>query len=77
MNHAHGLICGAMLVKADLTSQIQATGVDATAYAAKLPGGETAVARLRRRRCAHPALDAREAHITRETKRAVLKQGRS
>jgi hypothetical protein len=26
-----------MLVKADLTSQIQPTGLDATAYAAKLP----------------------------------------
>jgi hypothetical protein len=35
-----------MLVKPDLTSQIQATGVDATAYGAKLPGGETAVAIL-------------------------------
>src|SRR6202042_369471 len=45
---AYGLIfasalCGATLVKADLTSQIQATGVNATAYAAKLPGGEIAV----------------------------------
>jgi hypothetical protein len=38
-----GALCGATLVKADLTSQIQATGVNATAYAAKLPGGEMAV----------------------------------
>jgi len=33
-----GALCGARLVKADLTSQIQASGVDGTAYAAKLPG---------------------------------------
>ena len=38
-----GALCGATLVKADLTSQIQATGVNATAYAAKLQGGEIAV----------------------------------
>src|ERR1700728_2502662 len=38
-----GALCGATLVKADLTSQIQATGVIATAYAAKLQGGEIAV----------------------------------
>src|ERR1700683_912539 len=34
-----GALCGATLVKADLTSQIQATGADATAYAGKQPGG--------------------------------------
>ncbi len=38
-----GALCGAKLVKADLTSQIQATGVNATAYAAKLPGEGMAV----------------------------------
>jgi hypothetical protein len=38
-----GALCGATLVKADLTGQIQATGADATAYAAKLPGGERCV----------------------------------
>lgn len=38
-----GALCGATLVKADLTGQIEATGVDATAYGAKLPGGEMAV----------------------------------
>ncbi len=38
-----GALCGATLVKADLTSQIQATGVDATVYAAKLPDGATTV----------------------------------
>jgi len=36
-------LCGATLVKIDLTSKIQATGVDATAYAAKLPDGAMTV----------------------------------
>ena len=30
-------------MKADLTAKLQAAGVDATAYAAKLPGGQTSV----------------------------------
>lgn len=38
-----GALCGATLVKADLTGQIQATGVNGTAYAAKLPGGAMTV----------------------------------
>ncbi|HWE87296.1 MAG TPA: hypothetical protein VG267_20285 [Terracidiphilus sp.] len=38
-----GALCGATLVKAGLTGQIQASGVDATAYAAKLPNGATSV----------------------------------
>jgi hypothetical protein len=38
-----GALCGAKLVKGDLTSRIQATGVDGTAYAAKLPGGAMTV----------------------------------
>src|SRR6202041_517834 len=38
-----GALSGGTLAKADLTSQIQATGVNATAYAAKLQGGEIAV----------------------------------
>ncbi len=38
-----GALCGARLVKADLTSQIQATGVDGTAYAAKLADGARGV----------------------------------
>jgi hypothetical protein len=38
-----GALCGSTLVKVDLTSQIHATGIDATAYAAKLPGGATSV----------------------------------
>ncbi|MGA7314192.1 MAG: hypothetical protein WBX22_09490 [Silvibacterium sp.] len=92
-----GALCGATLVKADLTSQIQATGVNATAYAAKLQGGEMSVVILNKdaeRDLEHtldfgpsrsgavdtetlhaPALDSREAHITRESKRAFLKHG--
>ena len=38
-----GALCGSTLVKADLTAQIQATGVDGTAYAAKLPSGAMSV----------------------------------
>lgn len=38
-----GALCGGTFVKTDLTSQIQATGVNATAYAAKLQGGEIAL----------------------------------
>ncbi len=38
-----GALCGARLVKADLTSQIQATGVNGTAYAAKLPDSAMSV----------------------------------
>ena len=45
---AHGLkfageLSGARFLQGDFTSQLQATGVDATAYAAKLPGGHLAV----------------------------------
>src|ERR1700728_829935 len=92
-----GALCGATLVKADLTSQIQATGVIATAYAARLQGGEIAVVILNKdaerdleltldfgssrsgavapATLHAPALDSREAHITRESKRASLKRG--
>src|SRR5580698_321828 len=38
-----GVLSGATLVKADLSGQIQSTGVDATAYAAMLPGGAMTV----------------------------------
>jgi hypothetical protein len=38
-----GLLCGATMVKADYTGQIQSTGADATAYAAKLPDGAMSV----------------------------------
>ena len=38
-----GNLSGSRLMKVDLTSRIQAAGVDGSAYAAKLPGGETTV----------------------------------
>jgi hypothetical protein len=38
-----GALSGSKLVKADLTSQIQAIGVDGTAYAAKLPSSAMTV----------------------------------
>jgi hypothetical protein len=38
-----GALCDATFVKSDLTGRIQATGVNATAYAAKLPSGEMTV----------------------------------
>jgi hypothetical protein len=93
-----GALCGATLVKADLTSQIQSAGADATAYAAKLPSGATAVVILNKdaerdldlmldfganrsgtveAEMLHaPALDAREAHITREPKHGKVKGGK-
>ena len=45
---AHGLkfagaFSGASFFKGDFTAQLQAAGVDATAYAALLPGGKVAV----------------------------------
>ncbi len=36
-----GSLAGATLIEADLTSKLQAAGVNATAYAAKLPSGQT------------------------------------
>jgi hypothetical protein len=91
-----GALCGATLVKAELTSQIQATGVDATAYAARLADGARSVVILNKdaerdleltldfgsggavetETLKAPALDAREAHIAREAKHGVLKQGK-
>jgi hypothetical protein len=93
-----GALCGSTLVKGDLTAEIQATGVDATAYAAKLQGGATAVVLLNKdaergleltldfgagrsggveiETLHAPALNAREAHITRDAKHGSLKQGR-
>lgn len=92
-----GALCGAKLVKADLTSHLQATGVDATAYAAKLPDGSTSVAILNKdadrdlqltidlgaarsveelETLRAPAMDAREAQITREASHGALKRGR-
>jgi hypothetical protein len=91
-----GALSGATLVKADLTSQIQSSGTDATAYAAKLPGGASTIVILNKdaehdlnlvidfgaargsveiETLHAPALDAREAHISRESKTGALKRG--
>lgn len=92
-----GALCGATLAKTDLTGQIQASGVDATAYAAKLPRAASTVVILNKdaerdldltvdfgaargavevETLHAPALDAREAHITREPKHAGLQRGK-
>jgi hypothetical protein len=93
-----GALCGATLIRAGLTGQIQATGVNAAAYAANLPDGAISVAVLNKDQerdleltldfgaakngtveteTLHaPAIDAREAHITRDAKHGALKQGR-
>jgi hypothetical protein len=100
---AHGLrfagaFAGSTLITTDLTGPLQAAGVDATAYAAKRPGGDVAVVILNKdaerdldvvldfgsgrpgtvdtERLQAPALDAREAHVTREPKSGVLRQGK-
>lgn len=93
-----GALCGSKLIKADLTGQIQASGVDATAYAATLPKGGVTVVILNKdaerdleltlnfgegrsgtveTEMLHaPALDAREAQISREAKQGTLHNGR-
>lgn len=38
-----GLLSGGTLLKSDLTSKLQESGVNASAYAAKMPGGETSI----------------------------------
>lgn len=93
-----GAFSSSTFLKADLTSQIQATGVDATAYAVKLDNGETSVIILNKdaqkdltlsvdfgtgktgeveMETLHaPALDSREAHITRRSRTGRLKDGK-
>ncbi|MGB6194485.1 MAG: hypothetical protein WBF42_18615, partial [Terracidiphilus sp.] len=83
---------------AGLTSQIQRTGVDATAYAARWPDGAISVVVLNKDAARDleltldfgagrssavetellhaPALDAREAQITREPNSGALQHGR-
>jgi len=82
-----GEFTGASFLRADLTSQLQTKGINATAYAARLPGRHLAVIILNKdaeqdvevsldfgtgrtgaveTKTLHaPALDSREAHITR------------
>jgi hypothetical protein len=93
-----GKFSGASFLQGDLLSQLQATGVNATAYAAKLPGGHVAVILLNKdaeqnlevsldfgkgRTAAvetetlhAPALDSREAHITRSSESGSLQNGK-
>jgi len=93
-----GLFSGGSILKTDFSTKLQAAGVNATAYAAKMPGGETSVIILNKdaekdvevefdfgrgasgsveTETLHaPALDSREANITKSTKTDLLKQGK-
>jgi hypothetical protein len=93
-----GEFSGASFLQGDFTSQLQATGVDATAYAARLPSGHVAVIILNKdaeqnievslhfgkgrtgavetKTLNAPALDSREAHITRSPEPGRLQDGK-
>lgn len=93
-----GEFSGASFLQGDFTSQLQATGVDATAYAATLPNGHVVVIILNKdaeqnaevcldfgigrtgavetKRLRAPALDSREAHITRSPEPGRLQDGK-
>jgi hypothetical protein len=93
-----GALSGGSFFQTDLSSKLQAAGVDATAYAAKLPGGHASVIILNKdsekdlvlildfgtgrtgkveTETLHaPALESREAHITRSATPGRLKDGR-
>jgi hypothetical protein len=93
-----GSFSGGTLLKTDYSTKLQAAEVNATAYAAKLPGGRISVIILNKDAVADfeleldfghdatgvvqtetlhaPALDSREAHITKSTKTDSLKQGK-
>jgi hypothetical protein len=93
-----GEFSGATFRQGDFTAQLQATGVDATAYAATLPTGHAAVIILNKdaeqnlevtldfgtgrtgsieTKTLHaPALDSREAHITRSSDSGRLRKGK-
>jgi hypothetical protein len=93
-----GALSGGSFFQTDLSSKLQAAGVDATAYAAKLPGGHASLIILNKdsekdlvlsvdfgsgrsgkveTETLHaPALDSREAHITRSATPDRLKDGR-
>jgi hypothetical protein len=93
-----GSLSGGSFIKADFASTLQASGVDAAAYAVKLPTGETSVivlnkdaekdlelvldfgsgrtGRVEIETLHAPALDSREAHITRSAKHGRVKQGK-
>ena len=93
-----GSLSGGTFLQGDLTSKLQAAGVDVTGYAAKLANGHTSVVILNKdaekdlaitldfgsgkigaveTETLHaPALDSREAHITRSAKSAALSGGK-
>lgn len=93
-----GAFSGGALFHADLSSVLQETGVDATAYAARLQSGQTSVIILNKdadkdlelsldfgsgrtgameAETLHaPALDSREAHITRSAHSGAWKNGK-
>lgn len=93
-----GSFSGAILLKTEFSTKMQAVGVNATAYAAKMSGGQTSVIILNKdavadlevefdfgrdvsgtvetERLHAPALDSREAHITKSRKTDSLKQGK-
>jgi len=93
-----GEFSGASFLQGDFSSQLQATGVTATAYAVTLPSGHVAVIILNKdaeqdvevklnfgtgrtgaveTKTLHaPALDSREAHITRSPEHGRLQAGK-
>jgi hypothetical protein len=93
-----GSLSGGTFLQGDLSSKLQAAGVDATGYAVKLANGHTAVVILNKdaekdisvtldfgsgkngaveTETLHaPALDSREAHITRSAKSAAFSGGK-
>jgi hypothetical protein len=93
-----GSFSGGSLIQTDLTAKLQAAGVNASAYAAKLAGGQTSVIVLNKdtendlalsldfgavksgtveiEKLHAPSVDSREAHITRSTTAAHLKNGK-
>ena len=92
-----GALSGGTLLAEDLTSKLQATGVDATAYAAVLPDGHLTLLVLNKdaerdlelsldfenktgaaesETLQAPALDSREAYITRASKAGALRDGK-
>ena len=93
-----GLCSGGSILKTDFSTKLQAAGINATAYAAKMPAGQTSVIILNKdaekdltveldfgrstsgaveTETLHaPALDSREANITKSTKTDSLKQGK-
>lgn len=92
-----GALSGGSFYKADFSAQIEASGVDAAAFAAKLSDGRASVivlnkdaekdldltldfgaaaGRLEMETLHAPALDSREAHITRSDKSMHLRHGK-